>query len=95
MEQFTSEELNTITGRLRHALNSFPVKVTLAEPNQVWILLPAKPLFSSHREMTEFARHSIMSAGIKLHLDLHMVFMQGEEYISTVILDGTPEPEIT
>lgn len=94
MEMFSAEELNTIAGRLRIALKEFPLEIKLKEPDEVYILLPETKVFKSHEEMAEFAYKSMDAAGVKLHLDLKVSFMEGSKYICTVILHATPKPLI-
>lgn len=95
MESFTAEELNTIAGMLKITLKDFPLEIKIKEPDEIYILLPETKVLNSHEEMAEFAYHSMEVAGVKLHLDLKVSFMEGGKYICTVILHGTPKSEIS
>ena len=92
MERFTNEELNMIATRLRVTLKEFPIEIKLKEPDEVYILLPETKVFKTNEEMAEFAYKTMDAAGIKLHLDLKVSFMEGGKYICTVILHATPKP---
>lgn len=93
MERFSNAELNIISEKVRKVVKQFDITVKVSEPDRIWLLLPSTMHFPTHHDMAEMAQRTLAIAGVRLHLDLEVMFMQNDKYLCTIILHGIPKSE--